>query len=186
MKQPFPLSPYFQRCWGPLAFFLPLVGMGIQSSNLKRIFWSRCDSQPSHLEVILGPDEEIANITQRRQEIPSRLLRFFFFFLVQVELQETDLTQFLFNFDFGSQGNCTLVQSCWTLVSGLRIGGPNFSLFVLKCSGLGQDLKLGGSNDLLVRGLPVSIPLPLLLAAWEHVYLKMVRRINSAGPYGSR
>lgn len=68
----------------------------------------------------------------------------------------------------------------------MRIGGPNFPLFVLKCSGLGQDLKLGGSNDLLVRGLPVSIPLPLLLAAWEHVYLKTVRRINSAGPYGSR
>ena len=76
-----PLIPILLRSF---SFLPPPVGMGIQSSNLKRIFWSKCDCQPSHLEMILGPDEEIANISQRRQEIPPRLLRFFFFFLFRL------------------------------------------------------------------------------------------------------
>lgn len=84
--KPFPLNPYFQRCWGPLAFCHLRWEWEFRVST-RREFWSRCGQSAPPSRDDSGPDAE--TVKHQSEKTGGYLLGFsdsFFFSLVQVEL----------------------------------------------------------------------------------------------------
>lgn len=55
------------------------------------------------LMIVLGPDEEVVNISQRREEMPGQASHQILFPSGNVELQQTDLNNFYLAFTLGSK-----------------------------------------------------------------------------------